>query len=188
MIRTSGKPPLLLDTSTEIRYTKTYMHKAHGFTIVELLIVIVVIAILAALSYVGYTSMQTRASDSALKSDLANLAKKAQMYQAEHGQYPHRDYFFSSANSVSVTKSAYDTAVYNLYYCTNIAQDGFGIAARSKSGQTYTISSARGIAENSLAPQWQVACGAFGETQQTNINFIYAYTLPTRTWMSTIGG
>lgn len=52
------------------------MHKAHGFTIVELLIVIVVIAILASLSYVGYTSISNRAHDAAVQSDLANIAKK----------------------------------------------------------------------------------------------------------------
>ncbi|OYX37170.1 hypothetical protein B7Z00_03785 [Candidatus Saccharibacteria bacterium 32-50-10] len=133
---------------------------SRGFTIVELLIVIVVIGILAAISIVAYNGVSGSASDSALKSDLVNLAKKAQMYHAESGQYPHRDYFFSSANNVSVSKSAYDVTVYNLYYCTNTARNQFGVAARSRSGQTYTISSASSIQKNSLVPQWQVACGA----------------------------
>lgn len=61
------------------------MNKAHGFTIVELLIVIVVIAILAALSYVGYTSMQARARDSIRKSDIAAITKALHMYKAENG-------------------------------------------------------------------------------------------------------
>ncbi len=50
--------------------------KPVGFTIVELLIVIVVIAILAAISVVAYTGIQNRANDAAVKSDLANAAKK----------------------------------------------------------------------------------------------------------------
>ena len=57
----------------------------HGFTIVELLIVIVVIAILAAISIVAYTGIQQRARDSHRKSDLAVIAKALQIYQVDNG-------------------------------------------------------------------------------------------------------
>lgn len=50
-------------------------YRKHGFTIVELLIVIVVIAILAAISVVAYNGIQQRARDSQRKSDLAAIAK-----------------------------------------------------------------------------------------------------------------
>ena len=48
----------------------------HGFTIVELLIVIVVIGILAAITVVAYTGIQGNAQSAALKANLAQAAKK----------------------------------------------------------------------------------------------------------------
>ena len=61
-----------------------------GFTIVELLIVIVVIAILAAITIVAYNGIQTRAKSSAAEALAANVAKKAEMYNAEpaNSSYP----------------------------------------------------------------------------------------------------
>lgn len=62
--------------------------KQHGFTIVELLIVIVVIAILAAISIVAYNGIQGRARDSKRHSDLASVMKALEMYHADNGGYP----------------------------------------------------------------------------------------------------
>ncbi|MCA9342044.1 prepilin-type N-terminal cleavage/methylation domain-containing protein, partial [Candidatus Saccharibacteria bacterium] len=59
----------------------------HGFTIVELLIVIVVIAILAAISIVAYNGIQSRGRDSIRKQDLATLAKVTHLYQVDQGDY-----------------------------------------------------------------------------------------------------
>lgn len=64
------------------------MKKAHGFTIVELLIVIVVIAILAAISYVGYTSMSTRARDAQRLSDAQQILRAIEAYRTLHGSLP----------------------------------------------------------------------------------------------------
>lgn len=56
-----------------------------GFTIVELLIVIVVLAILSTISVVAYNGIISRASDTVVKTDLANFARAVELYKAESG-------------------------------------------------------------------------------------------------------
>jgi prepilin-type N-terminal cleavage/methylation domain-containing protein len=55
--------------------TRAKRKYTRGFTIVELLIVIVVIAVLAAIVIVAYNGVQTRARQSKITSDLAQLEK-----------------------------------------------------------------------------------------------------------------
>ncbi|OYX40575.1 hypothetical protein B7Y94_06170, partial [Candidatus Saccharibacteria bacterium 32-49-12] len=66
------------------------MKRAHGFTIVELLIVIVVIGILAAISIVAYNGVSNSAHDAAVKADLSNIAKGFEIYKIKNasGMYP----------------------------------------------------------------------------------------------------
>ena len=60
--------------------------KAHGFTIVELLIVIVVIAILAAISIAAYTNIQERAKTSRRNSEMAQLLKAITLARTATGK------------------------------------------------------------------------------------------------------
>lgn len=60
----------------------------HGFTIVELLIVIIVIAILAAITIVTYSGIQQRANNSAIVSAASQSMKMIQSYIAVTGNYP----------------------------------------------------------------------------------------------------
>ena len=62
--------------------------KAHGFTIVELLIVIVVIAILAAISIAAYTNIQQRAKNTAIINAASQSLKMIEAYIAANGTYP----------------------------------------------------------------------------------------------------
>ena len=57
----------------------------HGFTIVELLIVIVVIAILAAISMAAYSGIAQRAENNKLIVAMEGYLKAVKMYQAENG-------------------------------------------------------------------------------------------------------
>ncbi len=62
--------------------------KKHGFTIVELLIVIVVIGILAAITIVAYNGIQGRARDTQRVQDLQSIVKALEAYKVIHGFYP----------------------------------------------------------------------------------------------------
>lgn len=60
--------------------------RPHGFTIVELLVVIVVIAVLAAVTIVAYNGIQTRAQNSKMSSDLAIFRKAIQAARVNSGE------------------------------------------------------------------------------------------------------
>jgi prepilin-type N-terminal cleavage/methylation domain-containing protein len=62
--------------------------KQHGFTIVELLIVIVVIAILAAITVVAYNGIQARANDTRMKSIASQLEKAIYMWNTDSNALP----------------------------------------------------------------------------------------------------
>lgn len=56
-----------------------------GFTIIELLIVIVIIAILAAITLVAYSTIQSRATDSAMRQGSEQFAKALQLWAVDNG-------------------------------------------------------------------------------------------------------
>ena len=167
--------------------------KQKGFTIVELLIVIVVIAILAAISVVAYTGIQNRASDSAVQSDVRNLAMKVMEYHAINGEYPHGGSaaVFPGGITLALSKQSYSGDTSNVYYCV-IPTGGnarFSIAARSKSGNviayydggfkeytgTYSVSS--NICPNTGIP-----------IAETGFEYHYGYLGSSSTWNAWTNG
>lgn len=95
---------------------------SHGFTIVELLIVIVVIAILAAITTMALNDMAQRSKETAIKSDLRNFATLVEMYHSDNGHYPAP---YSPNNDIDrlgfkASHSAYPTdPEWNFEYCTD---------------------------------------------------------------------
>jgi len=118
-----------------------------GFTIVELLIVVVVIAILTAITAMVFTGIQNRTNDSAVQSDLANIARKIKLFYVINNRYPQGFADMTSAD-IRVTKVAYSrgfnngTSWYNAVYCwpNSASPDQFAIVAQSKSGNTFQYS------------------------------------------------
>jgi type II secretion system protein G len=62
--------------------------KQHGFTIVELLIVIVVIGILAALVITTFTGIQKKARNTERQTDIKAIHGQVEAYYAQNGRYP----------------------------------------------------------------------------------------------------
>ena len=116
-----------------------------GFTIVELLIVIVVIGILAAITIVAYNGIQNKANDSAVKSDLASIGKKFEIYKVENGVYPRGSgpelYTLDLRVSRSSYGSHYDngSGTFNFLSCWARADtpDKIALIASSKSGNIF---------------------------------------------------
>jgi prepilin-type N-terminal cleavage/methylation domain-containing protein len=149
------------------------MRNQRGFTIVELLVVIVVIAILAAITIVAYNGIQNRAYNTTVQSDLANLAKKVSLINAETGAYP---LTLDASMGIKLTRSAYaDTN--NVYYCAETT--GFAVLAKSKSGTNFTYSSQSGAGGYA---------GSFGATPfctSVGLSFqVYGYNSSTQSWFS----
>lgn len=65
----------------------------HGFTIVELLIVVVIIAILASINIIVYSGMKRRAVHASIQSEASQLETQLALYNAENGDYPTEDEF-----------------------------------------------------------------------------------------------
>lgn len=169
-----------------------------GFTIVELLIVIVVIAILAVISVVAYTGIQNRANDTAVRSDLANFAKKIQLAAAVTGEFPAGGGLRSSGGVASgnsgvfpdftfaPSKSAYLTWQHNLYYCTGVetasGQRIFQLRARSKSGNVFVYSSSSGTQNaGNIAIGWETeACAGISNP----ITWSFGYDTTASAWNS----
>ncbi len=60
----------------------------HGFTLVELLIVVIILGILAAIVVPQFTATTADADNAAVQSNLQNMRSAVEFYRQEHGHWP----------------------------------------------------------------------------------------------------
>ncbi len=100
---------------------KAWAHssKRHGFTIVELLIVIVVIAILAAITIVAYNGIQNRAKDTSLQTAAAQAGKKVLAFGPTNSDLFPEETVFASPTSLAASSlnlpAPTDATTYSYY-------------------------------------------------------------------------
>ena len=119
------------------------------------MIVIVVIGILAAITIVAFNGIQNRANDTAVRSDLANIAKKLELARSLDDDNVYPTGLTANGLDIKVSKGAYGnhyfngTANYNMVYCRDNTVPEFAVIARSKSGKTFAVNNDTGIRETS---------------------------------------
>ena len=67
---------------------RSFVRRAAGFTLIELMVVIAIIAILAGIIMGSLATAKYRANDSKRKSDLKNLSLALSQYYNDNGSYP----------------------------------------------------------------------------------------------------
>ena len=106
---------------------RTHSTSRHGFTIVELIIVIVVIGILAAITIVSYSVITNNARAQAVSTDLQSVASQLTKSKADNGRYPATSDFTSMitpANTSGKTTYSYTYNESTGAYC--LVATGYG--------------------------------------------------------------
>jgi serine/threonine-protein kinase len=134
--------------------------RRHGFTIVELLVVIVVIGILAAITLVTYNGIQQKARVASLQSDMSNAASQLEIDNVQTGTYPASA---AVANSGAGLKASPGTTYQYTYtsasnsYCITGTNSGvsYFVSTTSQTPQTgvcpLAVSTLAGSGANSFA-------------------------------------
>ncbi len=158
-----------------------------GFTIVELLIVIVVIAILATISVVAYRGIQDRAIASAVRSDLANFAKKIELARVDtnDGLYPTA---LTVAMGFTATKSVYMVdGRSNWYYCTSPDRSAYGFGVVDIRNRAY-YQTPEGVQEIAAADlNGATSCTMIGAAAYTGMSpsgYYWSHTTSTGAWQT----
>lgn len=86
--------------------------QSHGFTIVELTVVIIVIGILATLTVISYNVISQQSRSQTLANDLQATASQLKKYKGDQGSFPSTLSAVTAANATTKT-------VYNYYYRPN---------------------------------------------------------------------
>ena len=71
-----------------IEIGKRGVRGAHGFTLLELMIVVTIIGILATLAVPSYQSSVVKAKEAALRQDLSTFRDVLDQHKADQGKYP----------------------------------------------------------------------------------------------------
>lgn len=156
--------------------------KAHGFTIVELLIVIVVIAVLAAISIVSYTGIQQRARVSALAAEMSQVQKTIQVEALKSGgqsisikaplAYLTK---LGTSQLAAPLENAQELSLYVVFDTVNTASTAWNAIGRLQPH----LDASKGFAIRTSDPGTNTVHGFYATSAQSNLAIPYSSVLNT---------
>lgn len=129
----------------------------HGFTIVEIMIIVVILAILTAITYASYTGIQTRSRQANAENSAKLLQKKLQAYFQVNSAYPAPA--TATANLNSLKASQLEGVVAIGTPTTNNGQSTIALDICTSGGVGYRITY-WSYSDNSLPGTPQITGGA----------------------------
>lgn len=139
-------------------------HRAAGFTIVELLIVIVVIAILAATSVVAYNGVRQRAYNSSLQNDVSAMDKAQKRYMALTGGSPIESTESGELNdTLAFASNESNTIVVRMKSATSYCVYGYNPKSKHSSAELAYVRSSDGT-----------TCDALSQEEATSPSSVYS--------------
>ncbi len=157
------------------RYHIYMINSKKGFTLIELLVVIAIIGVLSSIVLVSLNQSRTRATDSAIKSNISGLRAAMELYYGSQTPNSYGVQAYTANCGGAVAGGFSDTAVQQ-YIDDAVAKSGQNAATAAKcvsSASAYVIavqlrsSSALGWCVDSTGVSRQITWANFGATDTT---------------------